>query len=85
MMDLFLEASEARMKEDVPDLGGEGSKTLKICKLGSVGEVEQKVGQVWTSLITMVGWVKILMRWVLMTMVIVVILMMIMMVIVVML
>ena len=69
-----MEASEARMKEDVPDLGGEGSKTLKICKLGSVGEVEQKVGQVWTSLITMVGWVKMVMRWVLMTVVIVVIL-----------
>ena len=72
MMDLFLEASEARMAEDVPDLGGEGSKTLKICKLGSVGEVEQKVGQVWTSLITMVGSVKMVMRWILMTVVIVV-------------
>ena len=33
-----------------PDLGGEGSKALKISKLGSMREVEQKVGQVWASL-----------------------------------
>ena len=37
--------------DEGPDLGGEGPETLKIGKLSSVGEIQQEVGQVRTSLV----------------------------------
>ena len=33
-----------------PYFGWEGPKALEVSKLGSVGEVEKKVGQIWASL-----------------------------------
>ena len=33
-----------------PNFGWEGPKALEVSKLGSMGEVEKKVAEVWTSL-----------------------------------
>ena len=62
-MNLALDIKDMNYQDDGPDLGGEGSKTLKISKLGSVGEVQQKVGQVWTSLIMrMMRWIMVMLQ-----------------------